>query len=76
MVSRYKSEQVHVPAETRRQTQHTYRVYAISENCRLLGEPVQLGPLTERLAAAAVIDNRLLLSTSSATLVVSLPAEN
>jgi outer membrane protein assembly factor BamB len=76
LVSRYKSEQINVPAESRRQTQHTYRVYAISENCRLLGEPVQLGPLADRLAAAAVIDNRLLLSTSSATLAIPLPAEN
>jgi hypothetical protein len=64
-----------VPAESRRKTQHTYRVYAVSANCRLVGETAQLPPLQERLGAAAVIDNWLLLSTSSATLAVALPAE-
>ncbi|MHC4140689.1 MAG: hypothetical protein ACYSUF_02005 [Planctomycetota bacterium] len=75
LVSRFKSEQVMVPAESRRRTQHTYRVYAMSENCGLVGETVQLPPLSERLAAAAVIDNWLVLSTSSETLAVALPAE-
>jgi outer membrane protein assembly factor BamB len=75
LVSRYKSEQILVPAESRRQTQHIYRVYAMSENCRLVGDVVQLAPLKERLEAAAVIDNWLLLSTTSATLAVPLPVE-
>jgi hypothetical protein len=75
LVSRFKSEQVMIPAESRRRTQHTYRVYAMSENCRLVGETVQLPPLSERLESAAVIDNWLLLSTSSETLAIALPAE-
>jgi outer membrane protein assembly factor BamB len=75
VVSRFKSEQVIVPAESRRQAQHTYRVYALSANCRLIGEAVQLPPLRERLEAAAVIDHWLMLSTSSVTLAVALPAE-
>ncbi|MHC4419571.1 MAG: hypothetical protein ACYS1E_03135 [Planctomycetota bacterium] len=75
LVSRFKSEQVMVPAESRRRTEHTYRVYAVSENCGLVDETVQLPPLTERLGAAAVMDNWLLLSTSSETLAVALPGE-
>ncbi|MHC4303008.1 MAG: outer membrane protein assembly factor BamB family protein [Planctomycetota bacterium] len=75
LVSRFKSEQVMVPAESRRRTEHTYRVYAMSENCRLVGDTVQLPPLSERVEVAAVIDNWLLLSTSSETLAVALPVE-
>jgi hypothetical protein len=75
LVSRFKSEQVMVPAESRRRTEHTYRVYAVSGNCGLVDETVQLPPLTERLGAAAVIDSWLLLSTSTETLAVALPGE-
>ena len=73
VVSRYKSEQQMIPGEARRQTLHTYRVYGISENCRLLGDGVELPPLPERLQKAAVIDNWLLLSTASETLAVAMP---
>ncbi len=73
LVNRFKSEQVMVPGEARRQTQHTYRVYGLSQNCRLLGEGVELPALPERLETAAVIDGWLMLSTGTETLAVAMP---
>ncbi len=75
LVNRFKSEQVMVPGEARRQTQHTYRVYGISENCRLTGEGAELPPLPERLETAGVIDGWLLLSTGTETLAVAMPVQ-
>lgn len=69
VVSRFKSEPV--PRATRRQTEYTYRLYALSSNCKLIGESFQLPVLTERLEEAAVIDGWLLVSTGSETIAVS-----
>ena len=71
-VSLFRSEQV--PAEVRR-TQHIYRVYGLSENCRLMGEAVELPPMTERLEQVVAIDGWLLLSTATGTFAVPMPAE-
>ncbi len=73
LVSLFTSEQVLQQGVSRGRTEHTYRLYALSPDCKLLGEPVQLSPLPERLTAAALVDGRLLLSTGSNTLVVGLP---
>ena len=69
-VSLFRSEQV--PGEARRR-QHIYRVYGFSENCRLMGEAVELPPMTERLEQVVAIDGWLLLSTAASTLVVPMP---
>lgn len=71
LVNRSRSEQVPIAGEAGRQTQHTYRVYSLSEDCRLMGEGYELTPLTERLDRAAAIDGWLLLSTDTQT--VALP---
>jgi outer membrane protein assembly factor BamB len=73
LVSRLKREQVIIAGQTGRQTQHTYRLYTLSENCKLIGEAFQLPSLPERLQRAAVIDGWLLLSTPSSTLAVACP---
>ena len=69
LVSRLRSEQIQ--GEEGRQTQHTYRLYSLSQNCKLLGEGFQLPSLPQRLERAAVVDGWLLLSTSSSTLAVA-----
>ena len=62
-----------VPAnETRRRRQETYRVYALSHSCKLLGEGVELPPLTRR-ETAVLIDGWLLLSSQSDTVAIPLP---
>ena len=73
LVSRFKTEQVKVPAESRRRTEHTYRVYSLSENCRLIGEAVQLPPLHDRVERVTVIDDWMMLSTPAGILAVALP---
>ena len=64
VISRYKSEQVR--GETRR-TQQIYRVYALSDNCRRIGEVLELPPMVEPLEHATVGDGWLLLSTATGT---------
>ena len=61
-----------VPGEARR-TQHVYRVYGLSENCRLMGEALELPPMTERLEQVVAVDGWLLLSTATGTLAVPMP---
>ena len=70
VISRYKSEQV--PGETRR-TQQIYRVYALSDNCRLIGEVLELPPMAETLQHATLVDGWLLLSTATSTVAVPMP---
>ncbi|MCH8164001.1 MAG: PQQ-like beta-propeller repeat protein [Planctomycetes bacterium] len=73
VISRYKSEQVTNPGLSGRQTQHTYRLYALSENCKLMGEVFQLPSLPQRLTQAVVIDGWVFLSTASSTVAVAVP---
>ena len=73
VISRYKSEQVR--GETRR-TQQIYRVYALSDNCRLIGEVLELPPMVEPLEHATVVDGWLLLSTATGTMAVPMPNMN
>ena len=73
LVSRLKREQVVLAGQAGRQTKHVYRLYSLSENCKLMGEAVQLPPLPERVRHASVIDGWLLLATPSSTLAVACP---
>ncbi len=73
VISRYKSEQVTIPGQSGRQTQHTYRLYALSENCKLMGEVFQLPSLPQRLQQAVVIDGWVFLSTAASTVAVAVP---
>ncbi len=75
LVSLFTSEQVLQQGVSRGRTEHTYRLYTLSPDCKLLGEPIQLPPLAERLEAAALVDGRLLLSAGSHTLAVGLPVQ-
>ena len=70
LVSRFKREIV--AGEAGRQAKNIYRLYALSSNCKLLGEPYQLPPLGQRLQRAVLIDGWLLLSTPSQTLALAL----
>ncbi len=57
----------------RRRTQHTYRVYSLSENCKLMGDSVELPPVSEPFDRAAVIDGWILLSSPSETVAIAAP---
>ena len=58
--------------DARWRSQETYRVYALSDSCKLLGKPVELPPLTRR-ETAVLIDGWLLLSSQSDTVAIPLP---
>ena len=54
----------------RRTQQWIYRIYALSENCRVIGEPRELLPLGDRIRHATAIDGWLLFSTQTETLAI------
>ena len=68
LISRSESRQ-----RRRRPTQHTYRVYSLSENCKLMGDAVELPPVSEPFDRAAVIDGWILLSSPSGTVAIAAP---
>jgi hypothetical protein len=76
VVSQYGAEQVPVRAGGGggRRTMYTYRVYHLSENCKLLGEH-ELPPIPQPLFAAQAIDGWLLLSSQLDTLAIPMPPE-
>lgn len=65
-----KTEQAPVPDQAGRRMQYTYRIYAMSDNGKVLGEPWALQPLGERVQQTMLLNNRLLLSTQSDTRVM------
>jgi hypothetical protein len=67
LISRFKTEQAIMPDQNGRRTQHTYRIYDLSENCKDRGE-IELHPISQRLFDAAAIDGWLLLSTQTDTM--------
>ena len=56
-----------------RRTHQIYRVYALSDNCRLIGEVLELPPMAEPLEHAALVDGWLLLSTATGSVAVPMP---
>ena len=70
VVSRHKSKPD--PGDMRR-THQIYRVYALSDNCRLIGEVLELPPMAEPLEHAALVDGWLLLSTATGSVAVPMP---
>ena len=68
LISRSESRQ-----RRRRPTQHTYRVYSLSENCKLMGDAVELPPVSAPFDRAAVIDGWILLSSPSGTVAIAAP---
>ena len=73
LVSIFKKEPAPAPRASRKRTHYTYRLYALSANCKLMGDSFQLPVMTDRVLRAAVIDGWLLLSTPSETLAVAMP---
>jgi hypothetical protein len=60
----------------RRSQRWSYRLYVLSDNCKVLEDPLELmKPLDERVQFATALDNWLLLSTQSGTLAVPMPAK-
>ena len=57
----------------RRRTQHTYRLYSLSENCKLMGDSVELPSVPKPYDRAAVIDGWILLSSPSGTVAIAAP---
>jgi len=66
LISRSESRQ-------RRRTQHKYRLYTLSENCKLMGDSFELEPVSEAFDRAAVIDGWILLSSPSRTVAIAAP---
>ncbi len=73
LISRSDSRQTPVPGQRGRRTQHTYRLYSLSDNCKLIGDAVELAPVSDRFERAAVIDGWLLLSSRSETVAIPAP---
>ncbi len=71
LVSKLQTKQV--PGETGWQTQHIYRIYSLSDSCKLIGDQIELPPLRQPLEASALIDGWLLLSGQARTLAIPLP---
>jgi hypothetical protein len=65
VVSRFKTEQAVIPNRMGRRMQHTYRIYHLSENCKVRQEHELSDAITSQLTEAAVIDGWLLLSSSA-----------
>ena len=66
LISRSESRQ-------RRRTQHKYRLYTLSWNCKLMGDSFELPPVSEPFDRAAVIDGWILLSSPSRTVAIAAP---
>ncbi|HRQ75362.1 MAG TPA: PQQ-binding-like beta-propeller repeat protein [Phycisphaerales bacterium] len=62
------------PPNMGRRSPQMYRLYVVSENCRLLDEPVQLSLLQDSFQDAALMDGWLLLSAPNGTLAVPMPS--
>jgi outer membrane protein assembly factor BamB len=58
--------------DARWRSQETYRIYSLSDSCKLLGEALEL-PLLTRRETAVLIDGWLLLSSQSDTVAIPLP---
>lgn len=56
----------------RRAQQWVYRLYVLSENGKVLADPVELNPLNERVQFAMLMNQMLLLSTNTETLLIPL----
>lgn len=58
------------------QTQYTYRLYTLSDNCKLIGETVQPPPVLRRYEHARIIDGWILLSSATSTDAIPAPTKN
>lgn len=58
-----------------RVTQYVYRIYRFSEDCKLLDDPVVIGPQVERVEDVMLIDGWLLLATNVSTIAVPMPTD-
>lgn len=70
------SEQLPAQDQIGKRTQYLYRLYSISANCRLLGNPVDVPEQRSRVERADLVDGWVLLSTNAmTTLAVPMPGE-
>jgi hypothetical protein len=67
--------QVIAPEQAGRRTQHIYRIYTLSHNGRVLGDPLELSPLPDRVQNVQLTDGWLLMSTQSDTLAIPMSAQ-
>ncbi len=73
LISRSDTSQPTVPGQRGRRTQHTYRLYTLSDNCKLISDAVELERVSERFERAAVIDGWVVLSSRSQTVFIPAP---
>ena len=76
LVSLFQSRQANGAPGRGRQMQHTYRLYTLSDNCKLMGETVQPPPVLRPYEHARIIDGWLLLSSSTSTDAIAAPTIN
>jgi len=72
VLSQHRTSQEPVPGQGGLRTERRYRIYLMSENCRLEADAIEVPPVTRRFNHAALIDGWLLLSTSSETMALGL----
>jgi outer membrane protein assembly factor BamB len=70
-----RTEQSLIPDREGRRTQYIYRIYPLSENCKLLGEPLELKPFRQRVDTITAVNGWLLLSTHARTVAIPFPVE-
>ena len=73
LVSRYGSAQDVLADGRSRRTQHTYRLYSLSGNGALIGDPLELEPIAQRLQMVRAVDGWLILSFEDSCLAIGAP---
>ena len=74
LVSNFQSKQANA-APGRRLRQYSYRIYTLSDNCKLIGETVQLPPVLRHYEHARIIDGWILLSSATSTDAIPAPTK-
>ncbi|MHC4989723.1 MAG: PQQ-binding-like beta-propeller repeat protein, partial [Planctomycetota bacterium] len=74
LVSRHQTEHARIPNQRGRRTEHVYRIYRLSENCKVISQ-MELPPVTQAFTEAVAIDGAILLSNQAQTLVIPMRPE-
>ncbi len=73
VVASHQPRQRQVPGRPGRQTLYTYRLYVMSDNGRLMDEPIELPALQDPIRNVRAVDDWLMLSTAAHTIAVPFP---
>ena len=73
LLSRFASAQDVLADGRSRRTQHTYRLYNLSENGAVIGDPLELEPIAQRLQSMHAVDGWMILSFEDSCLAIQAP---